>query len=87
MGQVREAAAAGPEGEAAAPPPGYAYDPASGLYADGSGMFYDARSGGFYSSATGLWYGVDARGQYIPWPEQGGADGSAAPADVVQCGG
>ena len=80
LGQVREAAAAGPEGEAAAPPPGYAYDPASGLYADGSGMFYDARSGGYYASATGLWYGVDAGGQYVPWPEQGGAGSGAAPA-------
>lgn len=75
-----EAAAAGPEGETAAPPPGWAYDTASGLYADGGGMFYDARSGGYYASATGLWYALDASGQYVPWPEQGGADGSAAPA-------
>ena len=77
--QVREVAAAGPEGEAAPPPAGYTFDPTSGLYADAaSGMYYDGRSGGFYSSATGLWYSVDAGGQYVAWPVQAGG-GAAAP--------
>ncbi len=68
--QVREAAAAGPEGEVAGAPPGFAYDPGSGyFYSADAGLYYDTSSGGYFSSSSGKWYSLDAASnQYVEWP-------------------
>ena len=69
--QVREAAAAGPDGEVAAgAPAGFAYDPSSGhFYSAEAGLYYDASSGGYFSSSTSRWYSLDpATNQYVEWP-------------------